>query len=216
MKPYYAMMIDLTGKRCLVVGGGVVAERKVTSLLEAGADVVVVSPTVTPKLADWADEGQLVLHSRFYQSGDGEGATLVIAATDDQQVNHLIYQEANQRGQWVNVVDQPALCNFTVPSTVHRGKLQIAISTHGASPSLAKQIRQELEETYGDEYELLLDLLQEARLWLQREVQDARRRKNVMRELVADGRWLELCRRQPNQVKERMWQWLDQQISVRI
>ncbi|SEN01112.1 precorrin-2 dehydrogenase/sirohydrochlorin ferrochelatase family protein [Lihuaxuella thermophila] len=213
MRQYYAMMVDLTSRRCLVVGGGPVAERKTVSLVNAGAEVVVVSPTATPRLKQMALLGQIDWLSRSYRSEDGEHCFLVIAATNDQRVNRTVYQDAKKRGQWVNVVDQPALCNFTVPSTVQRGKLTIAVSTSGASPSLSKKIRRELEQTYGDEYALFLELMQEIRSLIQRQVPDAHLRYQLMKELVSD-RWIEQCRTNPHGVRELMLRWIDQQISV--
>jgi precorrin-2 dehydrogenase/sirohydrochlorin ferrochelatase len=213
MNQYYAMMVDLTSRRCLVVGGGPVAERKAVSLVKAGADVVVVSPTATPPLKQMALLGQIEWLRRSYRPEDGENCFLVIAATNDERVNRAVYQDAKKRGQWINVVDQPALCNFTVPSTVQRGKLTIAISTSGASPSLAKKIRRELERTYGDEYSLFLDLMQEIRGLIQREVPDAHVRYQLMKELVSDT-WIEHCRTNPDGVRDLMLQWIDRQISV--
>ncbi|TCS96527.1 precorrin-2 dehydrogenase/sirohydrochlorin ferrochelatase family protein [Hazenella coriacea] len=214
MKHYYPMMVDLSARRCLVVGGGVVAERKVLSLVEAKADVIVVSPQVTSRLEQLALVGQIRWICRPYQSEDGLDSFLVIAATDRQEVNVEVHQDASQRRQWINVVDRPDLCNFTVPSSVKRGKLQISISTSGASPSLAKKIRHELEDVYGDEYHLYLDLMQEVREWIQREVPDHKRRAQLMKELVSDE-WIERCRTHPNEVRMMMFYWIDQQISVR-
>lgn len=214
MKHYYPMMVDLTARRCLVVGGGAVAERKVLSLVEAKADVTVVSPQVTPRLEQLALVGQIQWICRPYLSEDGEGCFLVIAATDRQEVNVKVHQDASQRGQWVNVVDRPDLCNFTVPSSVKRGKLQISISTSGASPSLAKKIRHELEEAYGDEYQLYLDIMQEVREWIQQEVPDPKRRAQLMKELVSE-KWIEYCRIHPEEVRMLMFHWIDQQLSVR-
>jgi precorrin-2 dehydrogenase/sirohydrochlorin ferrochelatase len=213
MKSMYAMMVDITGRRCLVVGGGAVAERKVVSLLEAGAAVKVVSPTVTPLLEEWALLGQIEWKRRSYVSKDGIGCFLVIAATNREEVNHLVYRDAKARGQWINVVDQPELCNFTVPSTVRRGKLQIAISTGGASPSLAKKIRQDLEERYGEEYELYLDLLQDMRQLIRQKVKDAKLRHQLMKELISD-RWLIECRFHPEAVRKEMLEWVQSHISV--
>ncbi|MBA4496295.1 bifunctional precorrin-2 dehydrogenase/sirohydrochlorin ferrochelatase [Paenactinomyces guangxiensis] len=213
MNQHYAMMIDLTSRRCLVVGGGPVAERKACSLVEAGANVVVVSLTATPRIKQLALMGQVEWLKRTYRQADGEHCFLVIAATNDKQVNLAVYRDAVARGQWINVVDQPALCNFTVPSTVKRGKLQIAISTSGVSPALAKKIRRELEQSYGDEYSLYLDLMQEVRGWIQQEVSDASLRYQLMKELVSD-RWIEQCRTNPEGVRDLMLRWIKKQLSI--
>lgn len=207
MKQYYAMMVDLTSRRCLVVGGGPVAERKVSSLLEAGARVVLVSPTATPQLEQLALMGEISWNPRPYRSGDGKDCVLVIAATDVAQVNEQVYRDATARGQWINVVDQPSLCNFTVPSTVRRGKLQISISTSGASPALAKKIREELELEYGDEYAFFLDLMQEMRGFIQRNIKEPKIRYQVMKDLASDF-WIEHCRTNPANVRDLMLQWI--------
>lgn len=213
MKPLYAMMVDITGRRCLVVGGGPVAERKAAALLEAGALVKVVSPSATPLIQKWALLGRVEWKNRPYAPTDGIGCFLVIAATDDNQTNEAIYRDAKERGQWINVVDQPELCNFTVPSTVKRGPLQIAISTGGASPSLAKKIRQDLEKSFGEEYERYLGLLQEMREKVRAEVKDPRLRYSLMKELVSDE-WLIECRRDPEGVRGKMLGFIQSHLSV--
>jgi precorrin-2 dehydrogenase/sirohydrochlorin ferrochelatase len=213
MKPLYAMMVDITGRRCLVVGGGAVAERKAASLLEAGALVKVVSPSATSLIQKWALLGRIEWKNRPYTKADGIGCFLVIAATDNKQVNQVVYRDAKARGQWINVVDQPELCNFTVPSTVKRGPLQIAISTGGASPSLAKKIRQDLEESFGEEYEIYLRLLQEMREKIRAEVKDPKLRYTLMKELVSDE-WLIDCRLDPEGVREKMYGFIQSHTSV--
>jgi precorrin-2 dehydrogenase / sirohydrochlorin ferrochelatase len=214
MRHYYAMMVDLSGCACLIIGGGAVAERKASSLLQAGAKVVIVSPTVTPLLEGWAEQGRVEWRPRSYRTEDGKNCALVIAATNHLKINRLIYQDAKARGQWINVVDQPELCNFAVPATIPRGKLQISVSTGGASPMLAKKIRRELEGKYGKEYELYLDLMQEVRYRLQQEVKDLRLRYHLFKELTSD-RWIDHCRTHPEQVREWIWQWIDQHMAVR-
>ena len=132
----------------MVVGGGTVASRKVGKLLQTGAEVVVVSPEVLPELAGMDVE---ILH-RTYEYGDLEGAKLAFAATDSREVNAAIAQEAKERGVPINVADRPAEGDFAVPSTLRRGGLQVAVSTGGASPTLARRIRNELEEAFGFEW----------------------------------------------------------------
>ncbi len=156
---YYPIFLNLDGRRCVVVGGGSVAERKVGALLARGADVVVISPNLTEGLEALARDGKIGHFARGYQSGDLEGARLVFSATDDRPTNVAVFDEAETRGVPANVVDDPELCSFTVPSVVVRGELQIAISSGGASPALAKKIRLQLEEEFGPEYATLLDLL---------------------------------------------------------
>jgi len=147
------MMVDLRGRRCLVVGGGAVAERKVLLLAECGAGVEVVSPKVTARLTSLASSGRIHVRRRLVRPSDLAGAFLVVVATDDPQVNRDVAIRVKQAGGLVNVVDDPAACSFLVPAVVRRGDLTIAISTGGGSPALAKRLRQRLEQTIGPEYE---------------------------------------------------------------
>ena len=162
-RSYYPVYLDLHGRRSVVVGGGGVGERKVQTLLEYGATVEVISPEVTDLLAQFAEEGVIVWHRRPYVPGDLEGAFLVICATDSNEVNRAVFAEGESRGIMVNIVDVPELCNFIVPSIVRRGPLQIAISTGGAAPLVAKGIRKELQGRYGDEWGAYLKLMAEVR-----------------------------------------------------
>ncbi len=157
--PYYPINLSLTGQTCAVIGGGTVAERKVETLLDCGAVVRVVSPAVTPMLERLAAEGRIERIEEEYREEHLLGAFLVIGATDDRDVNTRISSDARSRGLLVNIVDDPELCNFIVPASVRRGELIISVSTSGASPSMARRIREEIEERYGPEYGLLADLL---------------------------------------------------------
>jgi precorrin-2 dehydrogenase len=143
----------------VVVGGGVVATRKVRKLLRSGAEVVVVSPEVCPELADMDVE----IQNRPYESGDLEGANLAFAATNSREVNALAAQEAKERGVPINVADRPAEGDFAVPSTLRRGGLQVAVSTGGASPTLARRIRSELEEVFAPDWAGVVEEFEEAR-----------------------------------------------------
>ncbi|MBI5166156.1 MAG: bifunctional precorrin-2 dehydrogenase/sirohydrochlorin ferrochelatase [candidate division NC10 bacterium] len=180
MPRYYPMMVDLAGRKCLVAGGGAVAERKASILLSFGADVVVVSPELSPGLKKLADEGKLKHLPRGYRREDLEGTFLAIGATDDREINGQLARDARAEGVWANVVDSPQDCNFIVPSIVTRGDLLIAISTGGKSPALAKKIRQEMEEIYGEEYAELLEILGELRAQVLREVQDPVLRQGIL------------------------------------
>lgn len=160
---YYPIYIELSGKRCTVIGGGAVAERKVETLLEFGAEVRLISPAVTPALSRLADAGRIEYFDRGYRSGDLPGSTLVYSATDDRETNQRVYEEALASGVPVNVVDVPDQCSFIVPSIVRRGDLMIAISTQGSSPAFAKRLRKRLEQDIGPEYEPYLHLLGEFR-----------------------------------------------------
>jgi len=159
----YPIFAILTGKPCLVVGGGAVGERKVQDLLAAGARVAVVSPHLTPNLAHLAAKGEIDYLAEDFSERHLNGMVLVIGATDDLQVNAHISATAQARGIWVNIVDAPQLCTFIVPAQVHRGDLTVAVSTGGASPALARKLRLELEKHFGPEYGPYLALLQAVR-----------------------------------------------------
>ena len=150
---YYPAFLDLRGKRCLVVGGGHVARRKVAGLLYAGAVVTVVAPTCVPM------PSRVHVEQRTFVPQDMDGMMLVIAATDDPSVNAAVAGEASVRGIFINVVDDPAICSMILPAVVRRGAFCLAISTGGASPVLARRLRETLETQYGEEYGLLIDLL---------------------------------------------------------
>jgi precorrin-2 dehydrogenase/sirohydrochlorin ferrochelatase len=143
----------------VVVGGGAVAVRKARKLFQAGAEVVVVSPEVLPELEDMSVE----VHERPYEHGDLEGADLVFVATDSREVNAAVAREARARGVRSNVADRPTEGDFAVPSTLRRGGLQVAVSTGGASPTLARRIRNELEEIFGPEWTGVVEELEAVR-----------------------------------------------------
>jgi uroporphyrin-III C-methyltransferase / precorrin-2 dehydrogenase / sirohydrochlorin ferrochelatase len=155
----HPIFIDLTGHPVLVVGGGAVAERKVETLLEAGAALTVVSPDVTTLLERRAEAGRIALRRRPYAVGDLRGFRLAYAATSDPAVNRAVRAEASAEGVWLNAVDQPDLCDFITPAIVRRGNLAIAISTNGRCPGLARQIREDLERQFGPEYAELVEKL---------------------------------------------------------
>src|SRR4051794_25055277 len=158
-RPYYPAILDIAGRRALVVGAGKVGEGKIEGLLSADARVSVVSLTSTPKVRAWAAEGRIALAERAYQTSDLDGAFMVIAATEDNATNVRVFEDAEARQMLCNVVDVTHLCNFILPSIVRRGDLAIAVSTGGASPALARRIRLSIGECYGDEYAVALQLL---------------------------------------------------------
>ena len=160
MPRYYPIMMDIGGRRCLVVGGGAVAARKVDALLGAGGRVIVVSPQLHPELQVLRDQGLIEHLNREYRREDLDGTVLVFAATDNQEVNRAVCSEAKTRGVSVNSVTQSEEGTFTVPAMMHRGELTVAISTGGVSPALAQRLRRVLEKELGQEYEDLLCLLQ--------------------------------------------------------
>jgi precorrin-2 dehydrogenase / sirohydrochlorin ferrochelatase len=181
----FPMFVKLSGRRCVVVGGGSIAESKVDSLLTSGAAVTVVSPKLTERLAEEAQRGAFVWIVRGFELSDLDAAFLVIAATSNEDTNELIFREADRRGILCNAVDQPARCHFYFPAVVRRGALQIAISTAGLSPSLAKRLRKELEEEFGPEYEEWLDWLGRIRAALMERGTDFDTRKRVLARLAS-------------------------------
>jgi precorrin-2 dehydrogenase / sirohydrochlorin ferrochelatase len=181
---YYPIFLDLTQRRCLVVGGGTVAERKVQGLLEATANVVVVSPSLTEMLRIWAINGDISHVPRDFRDEDVEGCALVIGATDRGEVNTYVAAAARRRGIWVNVVDMPSVCDFIAPALIRRRALQIAISTGGNSPTLAKRLRQGLEVLIGPEYGELADVLGALRTAIRCQEERPEERKAVFQRLV--------------------------------
>ncbi len=155
---YYPVMLNLSGRRTVVVGGGEVACRKVIDLLEAGAIVTVISPEVHAGIEEIAREGEgrLSIVRRKYEPGDLNGASLVFSATDDSAVNRDVFREAEQLNLFINAVDDPENCSFIVPSSIRRGDLIVAVSTSGASPSLAAKIRKDIEKGIPSDIEPLL------------------------------------------------------------
>jgi siroheme synthase-like protein len=164
--PYYPLFLDITDKRCVVVGGGAVALRKVNMLLDHGAKVQVISPEICADLEGLADQGIIMTQGREYQTGDLEGAFVAIAATNNNHTNEQVANEAVAQGVLINVVDVPQLSNFIVPSYIRRGDLTVAISTNGKSPALSRKIRTELEKTFGEEYAQLTSVVEEVRFEL--------------------------------------------------
>ncbi len=176
----FPMFVKLSGRRCVVVGGGTVAETKVESLLASGADVTVVSPKLSASLAQQERLGSFAWKARRFNPSDLDGAFLIIAATSDDGVNELIFREADRRGILCNAVDQPPRCHFYFPAVVRRGALQIAISTAGLSPSLAQRLRKELEAMFGPEYEEWLRWLGAVREALMKRKLDFGTRKRLL------------------------------------
>jgi precorrin-2 dehydrogenase / sirohydrochlorin ferrochelatase len=161
----YIACLRLSGRPCLVVGGGPIGLEKVEGLLACGADVTLVAPEAVDELAGYAREDSIRWEQREYRPGDLDGAFLVIAATSDTELNTGVYEDAEARAMLVNVVDVPPLCNFILPAIVRQGPLAIAISTAGASPALAKRMKREIGEAYGEPYARLAVILNDARDW---------------------------------------------------
>lgn len=181
---YLPIFIDVSGRDCVVIGGGEIAERKTRSLIEAGAIVVIVSPEVTAGLAAMGGAGAIRHLARAYRHGDLAGAFLAFEATGDGATAAAAAAEARERRVLINVADVPELCSFIAPAVVQRGGLQLAICTSGASPALARKIRAELEERFGPEYELTIDVLAAARQWLRSHQPDRGTRARLLGVLV--------------------------------
>ena len=152
---YYPVFMKLTGKRCVVIGGGQVALRKVGALIECGADIEVISPHLCPELNKIAEDGGITVRRRPYRSGDLKGASIAVAATGEHGINLEIVKEARSTGALINVVDDPENSDFIVPSYFRRGDVTVAVSTAGRSPALARKIRTGLETNLGEEYAAL-------------------------------------------------------------
>ena len=160
---YYPIFLNLKGKKCVVVGGGRVALRKVRALLDCGADITVISPKPHAEISKLFKNKAIRLIRRSYERGDLRGAALSIAATRAKEINRKVAEESKKNGTPVNVVDDAELSDFIVPSSFRRGDLSVAISTSGMSPALAKKIRAKLEKNIGMEYAYLLSLIADIR-----------------------------------------------------
>jgi len=184
--PLFPISLKLRGRLCVVVGGGVIAESKIQSLLAAEAHVVVVAPEVTETVAAWARAGQIEWQVKAFATDDLCGAFLVVAGTSSPQVNHEVFRQCEAEGILCNVVDDPEFCHFYYPAVVRRGALQIAISTEGQSPALAQRLRKELEAQFGPEYEQWLEWLGAARQFLRSEGRDPEETKRLLHQLASE------------------------------
>jgi siroheme synthase-like protein len=182
--PFYMACLRVAGRRCLVVGGGDVGLEKVEGLLACDGAVTLVCPTAHPSLVALASEGSIEWQPREYEPADLEGSFLVIAATNDSEVNIAVHEQAEGRAMLVNVVDVPPLCNFILPAVVRSGPLAIAISTAGASPALAKRMKREIAAEFGEEYARLAVLLNDARGWAKATLPTFQDRKEFFESIV--------------------------------
>ena len=183
MKSGYPVILRLEGKIVVIVGGGKVAERKVDGLLGTGASVVVVSPEATDEIRRLSCEGRIIWKQKSFSGSDIADAFLIFAATNSREVNQLIQESAGAH-QLVTIADDPDGSNFHVPAHVQRGSLSIAISTGGASPTLARQIREHLEQQFDDSYEDYLVFLASKRKWILREVANPSLKRKLLKSIV--------------------------------
>ncbi|MEH7334076.1 NAD(P)-binding protein [Neobacillus drentensis] len=184
MNSFYPIILRLEGKKVVVVGGGKVAERKVNGLLGTGADVSVISPEVTETIQKLADEGKIVWQQRPFSEEDVYGAFMIFAATNDQALNQKVKDSAVPH-QLVTIADNPDESNFHVPAHLHRGRLSISVSTGGASPTLARKIREQLEQQFNESYEAYLEFLYLKRQWILKEVEDASLKRKLLAAMVS-------------------------------
>jgi precorrin-2 dehydrogenase / sirohydrochlorin ferrochelatase len=182
-KRYYLACLDLNGRSCLVVGGGRVGLEKAKGLLECGAVVTVIAPQIEPELE------QLPVHIRRkrYETGDLDGHFLAVAATPVRSVNHRIFRDAEERSMLANVVDTPDLCSFILPAVYRRDPIALAVSTGGASPALAKRLRDELGAHIGDEHVALARRLRDLRPWARRHYHSYVARRDYFEAIVEES-----------------------------
>ena len=204
MANYYPMMLNIEKRPVVVVGGGKVASRKVVSLLKAQAHVTVISPELSPKLQILAEENTIQWRKKTFTTDDLIDAFLIIAATNSSEINELVAKSASKH-QLCNIVDQEELSQFIVPSVVQRGPLTIAVSTSGANPKLAKEIKKELEAQYDDSYEEYILFLQKARRQIIDEVKDSKRKSNLLKELL-DSQFLALTKTKQTKEREQLFE----------
>ena len=195
MTPKYPLFLDLRDKEVVVIGAGKVAERKIATLLEYGANIMVIAPTATETIESWNESGEILWVKRSYNPGDLTGAFLVVCAVGVPSVNENVFNEATANNALINVVDVPRMCNFIVPSVVRRGPLQIAISTSGAAPTVAKQIRCELEERYPEVWTDYMILLGQMRSFVIANVPGNEKRRKPIFEAICNSDIFErICR----------------------
>ena len=181
---YYPVNLDIQNRKCLVVGGGDVGTRKVMTLLDCGAKVIVVSPEVTEKIEEVSNKGLIKLERRGFKPSDLDKMFLVIGATDNPELNRRIHTGAERLGMLCNIADRPEVCNFILPAIVNRGDLIIAISTSGKSPAFAKKLRKDLEKKFGTEYAEFLTLMGGIRTKLLSEDHEPEAHKHAFENLI--------------------------------
>ncbi|MDF2503475.1 bifunctional precorrin-2 dehydrogenase/sirohydrochlorin ferrochelatase [Clostridium sp.] len=184
MNKYYPIMLEVKNRKCGVIGGGKVAYRKIISLLECGANVIVISNEIIEDIRILVNEEKIKYLNDNYNFNYISDLYLVYAATNDRIVNKEIYRRCSEKNILINVVDQPDICNFIVPSKVQRGDLTISVSTNGKSPMLSRKIRQDLEEIYDDRYEVFLDIMGEVRKKAFKVLKDNKKRSKFYKTIV--------------------------------
>ncbi len=208
MSNLYTINLKLDNKKCLVIGGGKVALRKVRSLLDCDAHVTVISPAYIEEFSNLKDHPKLILKKRLFKMSDLNSCFLVVAATDNDEVNSFIAKVCHNSNILVNVVDNPDESSFFVPSVLRRGDLSISISTNGKSPALAAKIKRDLSKEYGDEYIKYVDLLGKIRQEVLEKIDDPAKRREIFLKLI-DSDLLDLIKKgEEVTIKERISQCL--------
>lgn len=198
----YPITLKLAGKQVVVIGGGTVAERKIHNLLDTGAIITVISPAATATIQSWLATTKINWKKKYFEDDDIKDALLIVAATNERTVNQRVLK-ASRPHQLINVVDDPEGSNFFVPSTLHRGKLSISVSTSGASPGLAKKIVKELASKYDEDYEEYLDFLFETRRFIQQNISNLKERTELLTQLL-DERFLSLTIEQQYEKRDQL------------
>jgi len=207
--PLYPVFLDLAKKPVLLIGGGEIAFRKADRLLESGCRLKVVAPRISPSFRDWIDKHRVEAEDRSYQPGEAAGYFLVVAATDDPEVNRRVSADALRAQRLVNVADEPRLCNLQVPSTLRRGGLTIAISSGGDCPALARKLRSELEELVPQRYGPLLEKLASLRTHLKRRIPDSVERRNALEQILASDTVSRFLQGEDAPLEELLQLWKD-------
>jgi len=186
MSAIFPISLKIAGRRCVVIGGGEVAAQKVDSLLTCGGEVTVVGPTLCEALTRKKASSAVYHVAREYQRGDLEDAFIVIAATDNFEVNHAVHEEAQERGALINVVDVPALCDFFYPAVMRRGALTVSIATNGVAPALARALREQWEAEFDEGYLQMLELFGEVRDEVKAKFDDFADRQRAWQRIVGE------------------------------
>lgn len=197
---FFPMLVNLQGRKCVVVGAGNVAADKIAGLLGLGAELVVVSPRAVQRIRNQVRTGALIWRRRAFREQDVEGAFLVIAATSSSRINEAVFQASKIRGILCNAADDPDHCDFFYPAIVRRGQLQIAISTGGSSPALASRLRRELEQQFGSEWGAWVDHLGELRRELLAKKMSPATRKRRLLQIASPNAFRAFLRRQDRPV----------------
>ncbi|MFW8602189.1 precorrin-2 dehydrogenase/sirohydrochlorin ferrochelatase family protein [Desulfobacterota bacterium M19] len=184
---YYPVCLNIAGRSCLIIGGGRVAERKAGGLLDCGAEVCVISPRLSPGLRLLYEQGVISWRQRGYESDDVRGAFLVMAATDDHEVQDMVVADCGRHNIPLNVADVPDKCNFILPALVRRGSLSIAVSTSGKSPALARELKKRLRAEIGVEFERLNDMMGLLRTEVMGRGLDQEQNEALFKEILAVG-----------------------------